>query len=222
MLSDYFDCRDTFPAKLRLSLFVFGGLTGLIGLYTLGVNYLAVSGYGSWEMTSLELVGWLCLIGLSIMGLALVGILFQRLRCTAAAILIGAGLFVTVTLASLWCGDRIRYQGFARLAAEAAPLVAAIKTYEAEHGMPPEDLSVLKVDYPADHRIRGGRLPAFEYLSGYMAKERYHGNPWVLKLQTPTGPLRWDLFIYYPLQNYPSLGHGGWFEPIADWAYVHE
>jgi hypothetical protein len=39
----------------------------------------------------------------------------------------------------------------------------------------------------------------FEYIPGGVAIERYHGTPWILMLQTPTGTLRLDQFISTPL-----------------------
>ena len=208
--------------KLYFSLVGFGLLALIVDSYILGINYYSVSGYGDWGVVSQELVGWLCLLGLLLMAVALAGMLLDKLRRAAFAMLLGAGLFVVLTLSALWVSDQVRYQGFERLASEATPLVEAIKSFEQAYGRPPEDLSDIKVAFPEGHDIRGGTLPQFTYLSGYRAKERYHGNPWVLLLQTPTGPLRWDQFVYYPLQNYPPLGHGGWFEPIQEWAYVHE
>jgi hypothetical protein len=34
--------------------------------------------------------------------------------------------------------------------------------------------------------------------------------------------MNWDMFLYFPKQNYPKAGYGGWLERIEDWAYVHE
>lgn len=138
------------------------------------------------------------------------------------AVLVGSGMMVVLSILSLKSADFIRMQGFERLSKEAAPLIAAINDYYENFGQPPESLNLLKVNYPPGHEIKGGDLPDFTYIRGGRAIERYHGNPWVLVLEAPTGPLRWDKFVYYPLQNYPSLGHGGWFESVGEWAYVHE
>lgn len=217
-----FSEEGSLPRQMLFSLVGFGLLTLVIDGYILGINYLSVSGYGDWSVVSQELIGWLTLCGLLLMALGLAGLLFQRLRNGSLAMLIGAGMFVSFTLLSLGLSEQVRYQGFARLTREAAPLIEAIKNYEKSHGAPPASLEDVAVQYPAGYQVQGGALPDFKYISGYMAQERYHGNPWVLMLETPTGPLSWDLFIYYPQQNYPSLGHGGWFEPIMEWAYVHE
>ena len=216
------DCNTGFRPKLILSLSGFGFFSLLLCSYTIGSSYLSVSGYGDWGLPGQELVTWLCLLGMVIMAVSLLGLFFSKIRCAAIAVFIGAGLMVTLSVISLKSADGIRMQGFERLAVEAAPLVAAIHAYEQEYGQPPKSLKELHVNYPAGHAIKGEQLPDFEYLPGDQAITRYHGNPWVLMLETPTGPLRWDRFLYYPMQNYPSLGHGGWFEKVGEWAYVHE
>lgn len=216
------DCNAGFRPKLILSLSGFGLFSLLLCSYTIGSSYLSVSGYGDWSLPSQELVVWLCLLGMVIMAVATLGVFFNKTRCASLAVVIGAGVLVTLSVISLKSADRIRLRGFERLSLEAAPLVAAIHAYSREFGAPPENLAVLHVNYPPGHTVKGGALPDFEYLPGDRARERYHGNPWVLILETPTGPLSWDLFLYYPLQNYPPLGHGGWLESVGEWAYVHE
>jgi hypothetical protein len=67
-----------------------------------------------------------------------------------------------------------------------------------------------------------GAYPDYEYLAGTEAKSRFHGNPWVLWVDTPSGGINWDMFIYYPRQNYPTYAHGGSLERVKQWAYVHE
>jgi len=216
------DCATGFRPKLLLSLSGFGVLSLLLGGYTLGSSYYAVSGHGDWAVPGQEMVVWLCLLGMILMAVSLLGLFSSKIRCSALAVFIGCTLLVVVGVGSLKASDKIRMQGFERLAAEAAPLVAAIHTYTETYGFPPESLEALQLSLPAEHDIKGGGLPKFEYLTGEYARERYHGNPWALMLETPTGPLKWDRFLYYPLQNYPPLGHGGWFERVGEWAYVHE
>lgn len=216
------DCGSGFRPKLMLSLSGFGILSLLLGSYTVGSSYFAVSGHGDWSVPGQEMVVWLSLLGMILMAVSLVGLFFQKIRCAALAVLFGSGLLVTVAVISLLSADKIRRQGFERLALEAAPMVAAIHAYSELHGYPPESLADLQFKYPPGQNIQGGELPEFKYYSGERARERYHGNSWVLMLETPTGPLKWDRFLYYPLQNYPPLGHGGWFEKVGTWGYVHE
>ena len=221
MLDDL-ECKTGFRSKLKLSLSGFGILSALLCAYALGSSYLAVSGSGDWAISGQELVTWFRLLGMIIMVLAVFGLLFSKGRYAAMAVLVGSGMMVILSILSLKSADSIRMEGFERLSKEAAPLIAAINDYHENFGQPPESLKLLKVTYPPGHEIKGGDLPDFTYIPGGRSVERYHGNPWVLVLEAPTGPLRWDKFVYYPLQNYPSLGHGGWFESVGEWAYVHE
>lgn len=216
------DCDNGFRPKLMLSLSAFGVLSILLSGYTVGSSYLAVSGYGDWAVPGQEMVVWLCLLGMILMAVSLPGLFFNKVRCSALAFFFGCALMVVVGVGSLKAADRIRMQGFERLAVEVTPLVTAIQDYTAENGVPPDSLDALQGALTAADTIKGGALPQFVYYTGDVARERYHGNPWVLMLETPTGPLKWDRFLYYPLQNYPPLGHGGWFERVGEWAYVHE
>ncbi len=218
-----FECENGSRNKLILSLSSFGGLALLLSGYTISSSYLSVSGYGSWGVSGQELVVWFSLLGIAIMAVSLVvGLFFSKARCTSLAILLGSGLLVTMILISLKCADTIRMDGFHRLTQEAGPLITAINAYEKKNGHPPQSLKQLSTESLSRDNIKGGALPEFDYYPGPHAFERYHGNPWVLILQTPTGPLKWDMFLYYPLQNYPTLGLGGWFEKVDEWAYVHE
>jgi hypothetical protein len=217
-----FECKTDFRSMLKLSLLCFGVTGLLLGGYTLGSGYLSVSGYGDWSVTGHELVGWLSLLGMAIMAVSVVGFFVSRIRCASVAVLIGSTVMVTLCLVSLKSAETIRARGFERLAREAAPLVAAIETFASEYGHPPASLEQVRVTFPEGTVIKGGELPDFEYITGDFARERHHGNPWVLVLETPSGPLRWDSFVYYPLQNYPPLAAGGWYERVGDWAYLHE
>lgn len=216
------ECKTGFRGHLFVSLAGFGGLGIILSLYTLGSSYYSVSGYGNWGLPSNELVVWLCLLSMVVMAVAVCGLFIPRLRCASLAVFIGAGVMMTLTITSLKSADEIRIEGFERLAHEATPLVEAIYAYQEENGRPPKSLDDLQVSIPPGHSIKGDELPDFKYIPGELASERFHGNPWVLILETPTGSLKWDRFVYYPLQNYPPLANGGWFEKVGDWGYLHE
>lgn len=49
-----------------------------------------------------------------------------------------------------------------------------------------------------------------------------HGTPWQLVVECSMGFLNWDVFMYWPTQDYPEQGFGGTIERIGEWAYVHE
>jgi hypothetical protein len=216
------EMKPGFRNHLSISLAGFGGLGILLSLYTLGTSYYSVSGYGDWTLPTNELVVWLCLLAMVVMAVSVGGLFIPKLRYAALAVFIGTGLLVTLCIASLKSADSIRIQGFERLTHEAAPLVEAIHAYHEKYGLPPKAIEDLQVAFPSGHTIKGDELPEFKYLQGEQASERFHGNPWVLILETPTGPLKWDRFVYYPLQNYPPLASGGWFEKVGTWGYLHE
>jgi len=46
--------------------------------------------------------------------------------------------------------------------------------------------------------------------------------PWVLSAMVSKNLENWDLFIYFPDQEYPERGFGGVIERLGAWAYVHE
>ncbi len=46
--------------------------------------------------------------------------------------------------------------------------------------------------------------------------------PWALQVLPPVFGVGFDLMLYFPKQDYPENGYGGWLERVGDWAYVHE
>jgi len=47
-------------------------------------------------------------------------------------------------------------------------------------------------------------------------------SPWELRIECSKGVLNWDVFFYWPTQEYPKHIYGGNTERIGRWAYVHE
>ena len=47
-------------------------------------------------------------------------------------------------------------------------------------------------------------------------------SPWELKIECPYGIMNWDVFFYWPTQEYPKYIYGGSTEGIGKWCYVHE
>ena len=45
---------------------------------------------------------------------------------------------------------------------------------------------------------------------------------WELQIPCSNGFLNWDVFFYWPSEEYPDHVYGGWVERIKNWAYVHE
>ena len=108
------------------------------------------------------------------------------------------------------------------MADRSSTLITAIEHYKKEKGNPPKTLAELVPNYlPNIPSTKMGAYPEYEYHTGKEALN-YDGNPWVIVIQTPSGGINWDLFMYFPLQNYPKRGYGGSLEKIKNWAYVHE
>jgi len=119
-------------------------------------------------------------------------------------------------------GRMVRRAAFVRLAERSTPLVTAIRAYESKYGAPPPALAKLVPEFLPEVPRTGMRAyPIYRYYAGPVAS-KCDGNPWVLEVSTPSGGINFDTFIYFPLQNYPKTGYGGYLEPIRDWAYVHE
>lgn len=58
---------------------------------------------------------------------------------------------------------------------------------------------------------------------GQAELERHgRGAPYELLVHCPSGPMNWDVFVYWPSESYPDTMQGGWVERIGGWAYVHE
>jgi hypothetical protein len=184
-------------------------------LLNVAVHWASVFGPRLWAIPGIEFFIFVPLGALLLLPLSLCAMVSARLRATASATALAAAVVLGSSLASLEAGWSIRHLGFARLARLSAPLVAAIHDWRSETGAPPVSLDQLSVE------LKRG-LPDYTYVVGPEAERLYHGNPWVLALDTATGLINWDQFLYYPLQNYPEHGHGGWLERIEDWAYVHE
>lgn len=111
---------------------------------------------------------------------------------------------------------------FLGLAERSKPLIQAIHSFESLHGSPPTDLNALVPGFLPEIPDTGmAAYPRYEYRTAEKAAE-YEGNPWTLTVFTPSGGINFDQFMYFPKQNYPEKGYGGWLERVADWAYVHE
>lgn len=153
----------------------------------------------------------------------LILLFWSRTRRAAALVVLASVLYVAIGDALLYLGASIRMKAFARLAERSRPLVLAIRTFEKDLGRPPASLDDLVPRYLRSVPPTGIRAyPTYEYVTGPTARIHYHGNPWALSVSAPSGGLNWDRFLYYPKQNYPEEGHGGWLERVGDWAYVHE
>lgn len=149
-------------------------------------------------------------------------IIARKWRKAAFAWWLASLCFLPLATIGFILGKQIRNSAFHDLASRSAPLVDAIHEFTDQHGSPPGALKELVPDYLGKVPRTGiMAYPDYRYEVGEDAK-RYEGNPWVLRVSTPSGGINFDEFMYFPLRNYPSYGYGGSFERIGDWAYLHE
>lgn len=118
---------------------------------------------------------------------------------------------------------KIRAHGFRQLAHRSKPLIEAIRAYERKYGKPPERLPALVPEFlPGIPGTGMAAYPDYEYDVIAVKDNENCGNPWVLYVNTSSGFLNFDSFLYHPNGRYPEEGYGGVLERIDDWAYVHE
>lgn len=179
---------------------------------------LCISGV-AWTIACVELFIFVPMIALLVVLAAVLAVPFKRSRQAAIrAIVVGGGL-VFLFVPAMFLAGKLRMLGFQLAAQRTAPVVAAIKAYEKKKGAPPTTLDELLPGYLPE---MPKRIPPLELITGETARSKYQGNGWVLIAHVSTGIINWDLFMYFPNQQYPDVGYGGSIERVADWAYVHE
>jgi hypothetical protein len=187
-------------------------------------HYYAVSANGSdillWYTIPLGLAFVTALVALVI---SLPFFLFRSKRKEAIDVFAVAAVYLAISILCVSIGSKVRIRGFGRLVDRSRPLISAVRRFEAENKRPPASLAELVPKYLAAIPGTGmAAYPKYEYVTGDKALENYDGNPWAVWVDTPSGGINWDIFLYYPKQNYPQRGHGGSLERVKDWAYVHE
>lgn len=201
------------------------GFSVLVSLFGVALQWYAVSpiGYGGQFLLwgSAFVVMPLC-SAVALVPLSLAGLLIRKLRRLSLTWMVIAAVSLPVLFVGLRCSGRVRMSAFHGLAERSRVLVEAVRRYDADHGRPPASLEALVPRYLPEVPSTGmPAYPEYEYSAGY-APYDWEGNPWVLYVYTPSGGMNFDVFVYFPLVNYPEEGYGGVFERIGDWAYVHE
>ena len=154
---------------------------------------------------------------------ALVVLVFRREAGRALRLFGLAALWFAITLCASFggyaIGQNLRMKAFQRLAERSRPLVAAIHEFERSVGRPPRDLHELTPALLSKVPSTGmGAYPSYKYVAGQAA--RFDGNPCVLLIECGGPGPSFDMFLYFPLQNYPRMGYGGSLERLGQWAYV--
>lgn len=206
-----------------------GTFAGLIALCALPVfvaplvHLLVVAPYGSTVFLLLELPLFLAFsLALGGVVVSLVLLMNRRFRPVGIRSLIAAVILLVAVLLGIQWGWHLRMTAFHRLAERSAPLIQAIRAYETQHGSPPRDLAALVPGFlPSIPGTGMAAYPEYGYVVPQDLSEK-EGNPWVIIINTPSGGLNFDEFMYFPLQNYPTEGYGGSLQRIRDWAYLHE
>lgn len=99
-------------------------------------------------------------------------------------------------------------------------MVNVIEQFTEREGRPPASLQELVPRYLPTIPKTG--MPVYPKYSYSTETNQWDGNPWVLYVNCTSGGINFDMFMYFPKQNYPEKGYGGWIERIGAWAYVHE
>jgi hypothetical protein len=143
-------------------------------------------------------------------------------RARAARILASSVAVIAGTAVGMYLGPIHKMERVRQAAASAMPLVRAIQAFERDHGRPPEGLTELVPRYIAAIPSTGMRgYSEWDYVRGPDARA-YGDNSWVLRVHTGGPGINFDQLMYFPNQQYPEFGHGGWIERVGEWAYVHE
>ena len=114
----------------------------------------------------------------------------------------------------------LRHRGLEKMTEKARPLIETIESYNVAEGSYPPDLQALIPRYISEIPYTGAvGYPDFEYRrptseSLFRTYEVY--------VNTPSGGINFDTFVYWPEKGYPSYMYGGSIELINGWAYVHE
>jgi hypothetical protein len=164
--------------------------------------------------------GLVALVALILLLVALLGMAFHKTRRAAAITVLACVSYYAGFSVGRGLRDNIRRDAFHQLATRSRPLIVAIRDFEQRQGHPPASLDALVPEFIPSVPMTGmGAYPRYLYRLG---STNDLGNPWVLAVSTPPGGINFDQFLYLPLTNYPKHAFGGWWEPIEDWAYVHE
>ena len=149
---------------------------------------------------------------------------FLRKRVRTAKVLIIIALTMAVSAFTMMIGindqNRDFRKTFSGLANRSEKLITAIEQYKTKNGTYPDKLEKLVPEFIEEIPNTGlAGYPKYEYS---LASEKSTYKSYELMIETSTGVLNWDVFVYWPEGGYPAHFYGGSPELIGKWAYVHE
>lgn len=188
------------------------------------VAWVLMSPYGSELLLCVTMLYHIAFLAAVVMlPVMLVRVCMKRTRTRARLWLLVIAVYVPCFVAGGLLEHQVWNAGWEAFSERSQPLIAAIKKYERDQGMPPERLADLVPDYLSVLPDTGMRACSeYQYVTGPDTREGFNKNPWVLRISPPVFGVGFDLVLYFPNQNYPEHGYGGSLERVGDWAYVHE
>lgn len=142
----------------------------------------------------------------------LFGVFSANTRRLAPSMLALSAALVGTTLPAQFASFLVWNRAFEDLAARTAPLVEAIRDWEAKHGAPPGSLEALGAPVP--------ETPCG--CSPYRYALKSHANPWTLSVVPPFRGVGFNRFVYWPRGNYPDHDENGRFQRVGNWAWCRE
>lgn len=187
------------------------------------VQWYAASPYGYGGLLLLQTVVLFALplfVATFAIPLAVLVLPFSQRRRSVATVLVCSIVYACLGYWFFSYSWTIRRHGFEQLAESSQPLIDGIERFIADKGRPPVDLAELTPRYLPSVPTTG--MPAYPEYRYSTDADRWDGNPWVVYVNCSSGGINFDMFVYFPRQNYPRRGYGGSLSRIGKWAYVHE
>ncbi len=207
----------------RIGIVLIGSLILNGGLLLVELYVVSPIGYGGMLLITLTLLAAIpfLLVSLVTIPVSLIAAMFERIHPLAFRILLVSLQHAALGILVLYAYGSLRRAGQLRVMHNAEPLIAAIRQYESDQGVAPQELEQLIPDYLS--KIPSTGLPAYsEYQYWLLDKNELEENTWTISLRTPLMHGDLNFLLYMPNENYPPRIYGGWVEPIENWAYVHE
>jgi len=181
---------------------------------------------GPMALLAKSLVGWMFILSLLWLGMAIyapfltVGTLYFPHRRHYAPFSLAIWLVAWLSWPLSHQLKPLRTAGLVRLTRQARPLIAAIENYRKVKGRYPATLQALTPRFIASiPHTSAAAYPDFKYQT---ASADTLFKSYEIRVNTPSGGINFDVFVFWPEGGYPPQMYGGHIEPINGWAYVHE